>query len=42
MLFKIINGLVAIPLPRQYFQQPARMTRQSHSLALRQIHTFVN
>ena len=41
MLFKIIHGLVAIPLP-QYFEQPSRMTRHSHPLALRQIHTSVN
>ena len=41
MLFKIIHGLVAIPLP-QYFEQPSRMTRHSHPLALRQINTSVN
>ena len=41
MLFKIIHRLVAIPLP-QYFEQPSRMTRHSHPLALRQIHTSVN
>ena len=41
MLFKIIHGLVAIPLS-QYFEQPSRMTRHSHPLALRQIHTSVN
>ena len=38
MLYKIMNGLVAIPLP-PYFEQPYRMTRHSHPLALRQIHT---
>ena len=41
MLFKIIHGLVAIPLP-SYFEQPSRMTRHSHPLALRQIHTSAN
>ena len=41
MLFKIVHGLVAIPLP-PYFEQPSRMTRHSHPLALHQIHTSVN
>ena len=41
MIFNIIQGLVAIPLP-QYFEQPSSLTRQSHPLALRQIHTSVN
>ena len=41
MLFKIVHGLVAIPLP-SYFEQLSRMTRQCHPLALRQIHTSVN
>ena len=40
MLFKIVHGLVAIPLP-SYFEQPSRMTRHSHPLALHQIHTSV-
>ena len=40
-MYKIINGYVAIPLP-PYFQQPTRMTRHSHLLALRQIHTSFN
>ena len=40
MLFKVVHGLAAIPLP-PYFEQPSRMTRQSHPLALRQIHTAV-
>ena len=40
-LFKIIHGLVAIPLP-SYFEQPSRMTRHGHPLALRQIHTSSN
>ena len=41
MLYTIVRGLVAIQLP-PYFQQPSRMTRHSHLLALRQIHTSVN
>ena len=41
MLFKIIHGMVEIPLP-QYFEQPSRMTRHSHPLGLRQIHTSGN
>ena len=41
MLYKIIHGLVAVSLP-PYFQQPERMTRHSHPLALCQIHTLVN
>ena len=35
------HGLVAIPLP-PYFEQPLRMKRHNHSLALRQIYTAVN
>ena len=38
MLFEIKHGLVAIPMP-PYFEQPSRMTRQSHPLSLRQIYT---
>ena len=38
MLYKIIHRIVAIPLP-SYFQQPLRMTRHSHTLALTQMHT---
>ena len=41
MMFKIIHGLVAIPVP-PYFEQPMRSTRHSHPLALRQIHTTSN
>ena len=37
-MFKIIHGLVAIPVP-PYFEQPIRSTRHSHPLALHQIHT---
>ena len=37
----MVHGLVAIPLP-SYFEQPSRMTRHSHPLALCQIHTSVN
>ena len=39
MLYTSVHGLVAIQLPL-YFQQPSRMTRHSHPLALRQIHTL--
>ena len=41
MLYKLIHGLVAIPLP-PYFRQPLRMSRHSHPLALTQIHTSCN
>ena len=41
MLYTIVHGLIAIQLP-PYFQQPNRMNRHSHPLALRQIHTSVN
>ena len=41
MMFKIIHGLVAIPVP-PYFEQPMRSTRHSHPLALRKIHTTAN
>ena len=41
MLYKIINGHIAIPLP-SYFQQLTRITRHSHPIALCQIHTFFN
>ena len=42
MLYKIIHGLVAIPIP-SYFEQPMRSTRHTrHPFALRQIHTTAN
>ncbi|MCW4309234.1 MAG: reverse transcriptase domain-containing protein [Candidatus Thiodiazotropha endolucinida] len=43
MFYKIMNGLVAVPLP-PYFQQVTTRTRhgQSHPLAIRQIHTTYN
>ena len=41
MLYKIIHGIIAIPLA-PYFQQPTRMTRHSHPLLLRQIQTSAN
>ena len=41
MIYKIMHGLVAIPLP-PYFEQPLRMTRHNHPLALCQIHTAAN
>ena len=41
MMFKIIHGLVAKPVP-PYFERPIRSRRHSHPLALRQIHTTAN
>ena len=42
LLYKIIHGLVAIPIP-SYFEQPMRSSRHTrHPLALRQIHTTAN
>ena len=45
MLYKIVHGIIAIPLP-PYFQQPTRMTRHStpppRTHTLRQIHTSAN
>ena len=43
MLYKIMNGLLAVSLPT-YFQQTTSRTRhsQSHPLAIRQIHTSFN
>ena len=43
MLYKIINGLVAVPLPT-YFQRTTSRTRHglSHPLVIRQIHTSFN
>ena len=41
MLYKIVHGLEAIPLP-VYIEPLTRMTRHSHPLALRQIHTYAN
>ena len=40
MFYKIIYGLVAIPLP-SYFEHPEVYTRHMHSLSYRQIHTSV-
>ena len=40
LLYKIINGYVAIQLP-SYFERPTRYTRHMHPLAFRQIHTGV-
>ena len=42
-LYKIINGLVAVPLPT-YFQRTTSRTRHglSHPLVIRQIHTSFN
>ena len=41
MIYKIMHGLVAIPLP-PYFEQPLRMTRHNHPFALCQIHIAAN
>lgn len=37
MFYKIVYGLVAVPLP-PYFERPLRITRHMHSLSFRQIH----
>ena len=42
MFYKIMNGLVAVPLPT-YFQQTTRTRHgQSHPLSIHQIHTSFN
>ena len=41
MIYKIMQGLVAIPLP-PYFEQRLRMTRHNHPLALHQLQTAAN
>ena len=38
LFYKIVYHLVAVPLP-QYLVQPVRVSRTSHSLSFRQIHT---
>lgn len=40
MFYKIVHGLVAIPVP-SYFEQPKRYTRHMHPLSFRQNHTLV-
>ena len=40
MFYKIVYGLVAIPLPL-YFEHAEVYTRQMHSFSYRQIHTSV-
>ena len=40
MFYKIVYGLVAIPVP-SYFERPEVYTRHTHPLAYRQIHTSV-
>ena len=40
MFYKIVYGLVAIPVP-SYFERPEVNTRHTHSLAYIQIHTSV-
>ena len=41
MFYKIVHGLVAIPLP-PYIVRPTRMTRHMHPLSFRQVHTSAN
>ena len=41
IFFKIIQGLVAVPLP-SYIERPTRFTRHMHLLSYRQIHTTAN
>ena len=41
MFYKIVYGLVAIPLP-SYLGQPMRMSRHLHPLSYRQVHTTSN
>lgn len=41
LLYKIVHGIVAIPLPA-YFEQLTRQSRHSHPYAFRQIHTNAN
>ena len=40
MFYKIVYGLVAIPVP-SYFERPLVYTRHTHPLAYIQIHTCV-
>ena len=40
MFYKIVYGLVAIPLP-SYFVHPGVYTRHMHPLSYRQIHTSI-
>ena len=40
MFYKIVYGLVAIPLP-SFFEHPEVYTRHMHSLSYRQIHTSI-
>lgn len=41
MFFKIVHGLVAIPIP-SYLEPPRRATRHTHQHTFRQIHTTAN
>ena len=41
IFFKIIQGLVAVPLP-SYIERPTRFTLHMHLLSYRQIHTTAN
>ena len=38
LLYKVVNGLVAVPLP-DYIQSTQRKPRYCHSMTFRQIHT---
>ena len=39
LFYKIVYGLVAVPLP-VYIQQPNRLSQYCHSMTVTQIHTF--
>ena len=41
LFFKIVHGLVAVPLP-DYIHPPHRISRQCRSLTFRQLHTTTN
>jgi len=41
LFYKIFHSLVAVPVPT-YFDKPRRLTRDTHPLAYRQIHTVAN
>ena len=41
LFFKIVHGLVAVPLP-DYIHPPHRISRHFHSLTFRQLHTTTN
>jgi hypothetical protein len=41
LFYKIVHSLVAVPIPT-YLEKPRRLTRHTHLLAYRQIHTVAN